>query len=394
MEKIIQNNWQQKEKGQYYTPILNRNIHPEGLDVSRFSFEQNGEIELNPLDGHIISILSGQVHLVINSISNALTLESFTHLFIPPYENVKIMASENTRFIHIAGPKEQVKGEKLIVRDEQFIRATADSDRMFRWVLTPQYLSRRVFLHHDKTLLSKSHLPVGWFRTTMFDVNGLPPNDDGLPVFKMCYDNQTEANVCYDVSGKAKVRMAYHPYKDKEQEWGEWQFLDNNSTYYLNEDTHGTDVEWFTNPDTGEQFSKRNKHEVYIPEGGYVTLCCLFDPGPTGNEKHKPGKYSAYEHFSKIVGTELYQKYLNRLTILDDMVDKLSLLKAQGLLSESDKSPMWINYQNGLRNQMKLESQLVQQLRNENNGRDKVVSKWVTKKSDEPQSMFLSVYNE
>jgi hypothetical protein len=45
---------------------------------------------------------------------------------------------------------------------------------LLRWVITPQYLSRRIFLHHDPTLLSKSGHPVSWFHTTMFDVAGLP----------------------------------------------------------------------------------------------------------------------------------------------------------------------------------------------------------------------------
>jgi hypothetical protein len=389
MEKIIHNNWRQLGKGRFYTEILNRHIHPEGLDVSRFSFEQSGEIELDGRDGHIVTILSGRVQLTINSFKNPLKLGSPLHLYIPPQENARLKVTVNTQLIHIAGPEEQARGEKLIVRDEQFIRATADGDRMFRWVLTPQYLSRRVILHHDKTLLSKDHFPISWFRTTMFDVNGLPPNDDGLPVFKMQYDNQTEANVCYDVLGDSKVRMAFHPYKEKGQEWGEWQLLGNDTTYYLNEDSHSSDAEWVTNSETGEKFSRRNKHEVYIPEGGYVSLCCLFDPGPTGSEKHMPGKYSSYQDVNKVVGTEAYQQHLEALIPFDEMVDKLSLLKAQGLLVESDKAPKWTFYRHGLENQIELESRLVQQLRNENRGRDAVVLKWINK-SDKPQTFSLS----
>ena len=392
MEKIIYNKWQEIKKGQLLTSILNRDIHPEGLDVSRFSFKQSGEVLLNPSDGHMVTILSGQVHLKLNSFITPLKFGAFVHLYIPPYENAKLKASRDTQLIHIAGPTEQAKGEKLIVRDEQFIRATADSERMFRWVLTPQYLSRRVFLHHDKILLSKSHLPVSWFRTTMFDVNGLPLNEDGLPVFKMQYDYQTEANVCYDVAGEARVRMAHHPYKDEGQEWSQWKLLGNDTTYYLNEDSQSSDVEWHVNPETGERSSKRNKHEVYIPEGGYVSLCCLFDPGPTGSEKHMPGKYSSYQDVNKIIGTESYQKHLKALIPFDEMVQKLSLLKAQGLLNENDENPKWTSYQRGLENQIKLESELVQQLRNENRGRDAVVLKWINK-SNKPQSVFLSEYN-
>jgi len=379
MDKIITNKWQEIKKGHFHASILKREVHPEGLDVSRFSFEQNGEVELNSSDGHIISILSGQVQLKVKSFNNPLKLDSFVHLYIPPKEDAKLKASAGTQFIHIAGPAEQAKGKRLIVRDEQFLRATADSDRTFRWVLTPQYLSRRVVLYHDKTLVSKSQFPVSWFRTTMFDVNGLPPNDDGLPVFKMQYDNQTEANVCYDVAGDSKVRMALHPYADRGQKWGDWQRVGNDSTYYLNEATNSSEVEWHTNPDNGEKLSSRNKHEVYIPEGGYVTLCCLFDPGPTGNEKHMPGKYSAYQDVKKVIGTEVYQQYLSSLLPFDEMVDKLSLLKAQGLLNGIDKDPLWNCYEEGRKNQLRLESQLMQQLQSERRGRDSVVLKWINK---------------
>jgi quercetin dioxygenase-like cupin family protein len=380
MKKIIHNKWQQIEKGQFHAAILNRAIHPEGLDISRFSFKQAGETELSSSDGHIVTILSGQVQLKINSYKKSLKLGSFVHLYIPPEENAQLRASENTQLVHVAGPKEQARGKKLLVRDEQFLRATADQNRLFRWILTPQYLSRRVFLYNDLALLSKTHMPVSWFRTTMFDVKGLPVNDDGLSVFKMSYDNQTEPNICYDVSGEAKVRMACHPYSDNGQKWSEWQLLDNNTTYYLNEDAHGSDVEWHTNPETGEQFSRRNKHEVYIPEGGYVSLCCLFDPAPTGTEKHLPGKYSSYEHVSKIVGTEVYQQHLKALKPYDDMVDKLSIQKAQALLEENNKNPLWTLYQQGLKNQINLESQLVRQLQEEKQGRDTVVLKWINRR--------------
>jgi hypothetical protein len=39
----------------------------------------------------------------------------------------------------------------------------------------------------------------------MFDVAGLPKNEEGDSVFKMSYNSRTEFNVCYDVKGKAKV---------------------------------------------------------------------------------------------------------------------------------------------------------------------------------------------
>ena len=46
----------------------------------------------------------------------------------------------------------------------------------------------------------------------MFDVAGLPVNEDREPVFKMSYNSRTEVDVCYDVKGTARVRMAQHPY--------------------------------------------------------------------------------------------------------------------------------------------------------------------------------------
>src|SRR5204863_9462523 len=100
---------------------------------------------------------------------------------------------------------DQARGERLLLRDEKFIAACATRSQTLRWTLTPQYLSRRIFLHHAPILLSKSGHPVSWFHTTMFDVAGLPPNQDGEPVFKMSYNSRTEFNVCYDVEGEARV---------------------------------------------------------------------------------------------------------------------------------------------------------------------------------------------
>jgi hypothetical protein len=379
MEKIIRNDWQQIEKGHLRADILNRTIHPEGLDISRLYFEQPGETELSPIDGHIVTILSGEVLLSVNSCEKPLHIGPSVHLYIPHDAHAQLKISADTKLIHVSGPKEQARGKNLIVRDEQFLRATADSGSLYRWILTPQYLSRRVFLYHDQALLSKNGYPVSWFHTTMFDVNGLPVNNEGLSVFKMSYDNQTEVNVCFDVSGEAKVRMAYHPYSDESQKWCEWQLLDSNTTYYLNEESNGSEVEWHLDPETKEQFSRRNKHEVFIPEGGHVSLCCLFDPAPTGTERHLPGKYSSYEHISKIIGTEAYDRHLKALTPYDEMVDELSLQKARMTLDESNKNPLWQRYQHGLKNQMNLESKLMQQLQEDKQGRDAVVLKWINK---------------
>jgi hypothetical protein len=377
MDKIIRNEWQEVQKGIFSANILNRAKHPEGLDISRFFFKKMGEIKLNSFDGHILTILSGEIQLKVDSFEKPLHIEKSVHLYIPPNEHAHVKASAHTQIIQVSGPKEQARGGKLIVRDEQFLRATASNDRLFRWILTPQYLSRRLFLHHDETLLSKSNDPVSWFHTTMFDVKGLPKNHDGASVFKMSYDNQTEPNICFDVSGEAKVRMAFHPYSEDDQQWGEWHGLDNNTTYYLNEAAFGSDVEWDLDPKTNQNISRRNKHEVFIPEGGYVSLCCLFDPAPTGIERHLPGKYSSYEHVSKIIGTDIYNKHLKELLPFDQMLNKLSLQKSQGILDQSHDNPQWRCYKNGLKNQIYLEHKLVQQLKADGQGRDAVVLKWV-----------------
>src|SRR5262249_18756391 len=137
----------------------------------------------------------------------------------------------------------QARGRNLLLRDETFLAACAAGSQSLRWVLTPQYLSRRVFLHHDPILLSKSGNPVSWFHTTMFDVIGLPNNDEGEPVFKMSYNSRTEFNVIYDVEGEARVRFARHPYRSAGQVWEPWQPIDGDTTYHLNEAAGGPDEE-------------------------------------------------------------------------------------------------------------------------------------------------------
>jgi len=378
MEKVIYNNWQQISPGNFQSLILRRDVHPEGLDVSRYSFKNTGKILLNPNDGHIISVLAGRVDVKTTAVENALRLESSVHCYFPPDQVTELDLAENTQLIHVAGPGEQTRGKMLLIRDEQFLRAAANETHSFRWILTPQYLSRRIFLHHDQVLLSRQKNPIGWFHTTMFDVNGLPQNDDGISVFKMQYDYQTEPNICYDVAGRAKVRMALHPYTDNGQLWADWRELNSDSTYHLNEAVDAPEVEWFEHSEDGGSISKRNKHEVYIPEGGHVTLCCMFDPAPTGTEKHKPGKYSAYDPVSKTIHTAVYQEHLKNIKVYDEMIDELSFLKACGRLSENNH-PRWPLFRDGLKNQLRIEMDLVCQLRSEGKGRDLVVLPWTNK---------------
>jgi hypothetical protein len=141
--------------------------------------------------------------------SETLALASDVHVFLPLAAGAAFECDAGTELVHVASSK--VRGERFLVRDETFLRACADGEHSLRWTLTPQYLSRRIFLHHDATLLSTSGDPVSWFHTTMFDTAGLLPNQDGESVFKMSYNSRTEINVCYDVKGDARVRFAETP---------------------------------------------------------------------------------------------------------------------------------------------------------------------------------------
>lgn len=211
----------------------------------------------------------------------------------------------------------------------------------------------------------------------MFDVNGLPENEDGEPVFKMSYNSRTEFNVCYDVKGDARVRMAKHPYAQAGQSWGPWFRLDGDSTYHLNEGAGSPEEELRIDEGTGARRFLRNKHEVYI-SGGHVTLFCLFDPAPTGIERHRPGEYSDYESMEQVLGTKAYETHRRELTRFDEMVDRLSLAKAQGTLEAHRRSSSWELYAQGRKAQDAIESELAKTL----DGRMKVVLPWMQTASD------------
>ena len=238
MQKLIRNKWR-REPGEPFARarILRHEVHPEGLDVERIRFVEAGNLVPKSNLGHIISVLrgNGRLHLADDS-RRIYHLESGVHLYLPPGLEFVLEAEPATEFLFISSPSaSQARGSRFLVRDEKFLAACASGSQSLRWILTPQYLSRRIFLHHDPILLSKSGHPVSWFRTTMFDVTGLPENEDGEPVFKMSYNSRTEFNVCYDVKGIARVRVAQHPYRETNQPWDPWLSLDNDSTYHLNE---------------------------------------------------------------------------------------------------------------------------------------------------------------
>ena len=216
LPNVIRNDWQPDARGPVMAArILDHRTSPDGLDVERIRFVEAGAMALDASLGHFLSVLSGGVTLLQDGgPTEALQLTVTTHASIPPGWRARIEAPAGAEVVHVSGATSaQARGARLLVRDEVFLAACATGSQELRWILTSQYLSRRIFLGHDATLLSKSGDPVSWYRTTMFDVAGLPPNDDGEAVFKMAYSTRTEFNVCYQVQGEARVRMADHPYR-------------------------------------------------------------------------------------------------------------------------------------------------------------------------------------
>lgn len=384
MEKLIKNNWH-RESGEPFdrAQILKHEIHPEGLDVDRIRFFESGCLTLRPNQGYIISILRGigKLHLK-GSDKQTLHLEAGVHLYIPPGSESVLEAESATELLRVSSPSaSQASGKKLLLRNETFLAACASGSHSFRWILTPQYLSRRIFLRHDPTLLSKSGHPISWFHTTMFDVSGLPKNEEGEPVFKMSYNSRTEVNFCYDVKGTARVRMAQHPYRKIKQLWNPWLSLDGDSTYHLNEAAGGPEEECLIDESTQTSQTFRNKHEVYIvPE--YVSLFCLFDPAPTGVERHRPGEYSDYEPLSQVLARKEYETYAREIAKYDEMVDHLPMARAMGKLEALKGTPIWELYLRGREAQAAIETELVKTVTAEGNGRAQVIVRWIQSVTD------------
>jgi hypothetical protein len=379
MEKLIKNRWR-REPGEPFARanILSHEIHPEGLNVDRIRFFEAGSFSPKASVGHIISVHQGSGRLYpAGDNKQSLHFEAGVHLYLPPSLESVLDAEPGTELLHVSSVSaSQARGRRLLLRDENFLAACAVGSQLLRWVLTPQYLSRRIFLHHDQVLLSKSGNPVSWFRTTMFDVAGLPKNEDGEPVFKMSYNSRTEFNVCYDVKGTARVRMALHPYREVKQLWGPWLPLDGDSTYHLNEAAGGPEEECHIDEMTRVPQFLRNRHEVYIVEG-HVTLFCMFDPAPTGVENHRPGEYSDYEPLSQVLGTKSYETHQREIARYDEMVDQLSMAKALGTLNTLRGTSIWELYLRGREAQAAIESRLAKTVAAEGKGREQVLARWM-----------------
>lgn len=360
---VIRNDWQKASETHERAVILDAGGAPEGLDVERLRWNGAGEWAPGEHAGHFVSVIRGSARLRLGG--EMLTLASDVHVFLPLAAGAAFECDAGTELVHVASTR--VGGEKFLVRDETFLRACADGEHSLRWTLTPQYLSRRIFLHHDATLLSKSGDPVSWFHTTMFDTAGLLPNQDGESVFKMSYNSRTELNVCYDVKGDARVRFAEHPYTGERQVWKAWQVIDGDTAYHLDEARGGPEEE------RSKAGTLRNRHEVYAL-GGHVTLLCLFDPAPTGVERHRPGEYSDYEPIQSIPA-DLLRLHREASQRFDTMVDALSLEKARGSV-EHPVELDWL-YRAGLAAQREIEAKMCASLRREGIGRERVLAPWL-----------------
>ncbi len=361
MNHIIRNVWQRPaEGGPEIAHILRASACPEGLDVTRVRLPAGASSPLDAAVGHIVSPLRGAPTLEVDGAPYALELG--VHAFVPAGRGAVVRARDGSEVLLVSGPS---RGEELLIRDEAFLAAAAEGESALRWILTPQYLSRRIFLHHDRTLSSRSGLPVSWFRTTMFDVEGLPANADGEPVFKMSYNSRTEFNVCYDVGGDARVRFAEHPYDERAQAWGPWLPLDGDCTYHLREEPH---------------MVQRNKHEVAV-RAGHVTLFCLFDPAPTGVERHRPGEYSDYEPLADVLRTPAYEEHRRLVGRYDEMVDTLSRAKARGDAA-LEGSEAWGLYQRGREAQRAIEAALHRRLGDESRERARLLEPWLSGRGD------------
>ena len=384
MQNLIKNNWCRPSGCPFVkAKILSHDVHPEGLDVERILFVETGSYSPKSSVGHIISVLRGGGKLYVTGDDRSpFQVQAGVHVYLPHGDESQFDVEPHTELLQVSSASaDQAHGDQMLLRDETYLASCASGSHSLRWILTPQYLSRRIFLHHDLTLLSKSGNPVSWFRTTMFDVAGLPANEDGEPVFKMCYNSRTEFNVCYNVKGTARVRMARHPYSQENQMWGPWLTIDNDSTYHVNEVAGSFEGEACPDPLNGKQQYHRNKHEVSITDG-YVTLFCLFDPAPTGVERHRPGEYSDYEPLSQVIRTSTYRKHQQEIARYDVMVDQLSLAKAMGDLDKFRETPYWELCQSGGRAQIHVESELVKSLVVEGKGRERVLAPW-TQTTDE-----------
>ncbi|MCX6461188.1 MAG: hypothetical protein NTZ03_12895 [Actinobacteria bacterium] len=346
MGSVISNTWKHSADGSSSYMALGRETSVEGIDVERARFSSGARLPLSVEDAHIVSPTRGALTTEVRG--TRVRIGVGAHLFVPVGAGVELQIEPSSEVVRAASPR--ARGERVKVIDEEFVRASAVDETQLRWVLTPQYLSRRIFLHHDLALLGLSGHPLGWFRTTMFDTVGLPANQDGVSVLKMAYHSRTEANVCYDVSGTAAVRFALRPHVETDQKWSAWLAIDSDSTYLLDE------------PDP----PPRNMHEVRI-EGGHTSVFCCFDPALAGPEVHTPGHYSDYLNTVQPSG----------LPEFDEMVEELSWAKAGGTLHQLVGSRYHRMFREGAQIQRATELAVLEQVSRSDPVRAEVIRGWV-----------------
>lgn len=364
--KILKN--KPVDKGDYYESLqteISKDV--EGLDSRRLEIKADRTYFFDNQLGHVATIIKGQSYFSCKS-HEKLKLEAFTSFFIPVGESASIKStSGNLQILLVSAPSSQTVGKRFLLKNHKFVNACTNTQQSMRHILTEQYLSRRIFLRHDETLLSKSGDPISWHHTTMFDTKSLPLNEEKITVFRMSYNTKTEINICFDVPILSKVRFAVHPYSTSSQEWTKWEEIDSNTCYNLNESPD--EMEMIKSED-GTIRGYRNKHEVHIPENGYVTLMCLFNPATTGIEKHVTGKFSDY---GKGIDDMNILPFLSELSKYDQMVEELSIKQSLG--EDIEKVGSYKVYQEGIKNQIAIEEELLSSIAERKN----IVEMWKTK---------------
>ena len=189
-------------------------------------------------------------------------------------------------------------------------------------------------------------------------------------------NSRTEFNVCYDVTGVARLRMAGHPYSDTCQMWSPWLALDGDTTYHLNEVAGGSDEECRSTPvQNCPRISPQQTRGPYLER--LRLSICVFDPAPTGIEHHRPGEYSDYEPLSRVAGTELYQRHRRDISKFDEMVERLSRAKAEGTLPALRGTALWELYERGREARASIESNLHRSLEAEGRTRQNIIRPWM-----------------
>lgn len=298
--------------------ILDATTSCEGLSLARYRWNKSRSIEVANY-GCIISVFkgSGFIHLVdSNGQKGQLFLSTFVHAYIPPC-NVRFQGVENgTEIACLSAPTTALaQGKELIIRNEEIMANKFSKSGMSRWTKVELYTSRRLFLHHDKTLISKNGHPISWNRTSF--------STDTDILLKLSYNNHTEFNMIYDLDGDVRVRTAMHPYP--REIWSEWHMLDGSCCYYLDETEPMAEQQLDI---FGRAANLRNKHELHFSKG-HCSLFCMFDPGLAGTETHDTGSFSAYDKFSDIQNSEKYRQFLDDVLKTDAIADTESLRKAQ-----------------------------------------------------------------